>query len=81
MTFDSAWSVVPGVVRFRGFRIVQPGRGSQLEGVVDSGWGTIDLLELPARRVHVVGLRASGVEFRLGAADDGRGGRGAGPTA
>ena len=65
VTFDSAWSVVPGVVHFRGFRILQQGRGSQLEGVVDSGWGTIDLLELPARRVHVVGLRASGVEFRL----------------
>jgi hypothetical protein len=65
VTFDSAFSVIPGVVHFRGFRIVQQGRGSQLEGVVDGGWGTIDLLELPARRVHVVGLRASGVEFRL----------------
>jgi hypothetical protein len=65
ITFDSAWTVVPGVVHFRNFRIVQQGHGSQLEGVVDRGWGTVDLLELPARRIHVVGLRAEGVEFRL----------------
>lgn len=64
VTFDSAWSVIPGVVHFRGFRIVQQGRGSQLEGVVDRGWGTVDWLELPARRIHVLGLHASGVEFR-----------------
>jgi hypothetical protein len=65
VTFDSAWTVIPGVVHFRGFRIVQQGRGSQLEGVVDRGWGVVELLELPARRIHVVGLRAHGVEFRL----------------
>ena len=65
VTFESAWTLVPGVVHFRGLRIVQQGRGSQLEGVVDHGWGSVDLLELPARRVHVVGLRAEGVEFRL----------------
>jgi hypothetical protein len=64
VTFESAWTVVPGVVHFRGLRIVQQGRGSQLEGVVDSGWGTVDLAELPARRVHVLGLRGDGVEFR-----------------
>lgn len=65
VSFESAWTVIPGVVHFRGFRIVQQGRGSQLEGVVDRGWGVVELLELPARRIHVVGLRAQGVEFRL----------------
>jgi hypothetical protein len=64
ITFGSAWTVVPGVVHFRGLRFVQQGRGSQLEGVVDSGGGTVEPAELLARRVHVVGLRASGVEFR-----------------
>lgn len=65
VSFDAAWTIVPGVVHFRGFRIVQQGRGRQLEGIVDRGWGVVELLELAARRVHVVGLRAEGVEFRL----------------
>jgi adhesin HecA-like repeat protein len=65
VSFDSAFTIVPGVVHFRNLRIVQQGRGSQLEGVVDRGWGIVDLAELPLRRIHVVGLRAEGVAFRL----------------
>lgn len=65
ITFDSVWPVVPGVVRVRGFRIVNQGRGDQLEGKVDRVWGAVNPFELPARRVHVVWLRCRGVEFRL----------------
>ncbi len=65
ITFDSVWSVVPGVVRIRGFRIVNQGRSDQLEGTVETVWGAINPLELPANRLHVVWLRAKGVAFRL----------------
>ena len=65
ITFDSVWPIVPGVVRVRGFRIVNQGRNDQLEGKVDVVWGAVNPLELPARRLHVVWLRARGVEFRL----------------
>lgn len=65
ITFDSVWPIVPGVVRVRGFRIVNQGRGDQLEGKVDVVWGAVNPLELPARRLHVVWLRCRGVEFRL----------------
>ncbi len=65
ITFDSVWPVVPGVVRVRGFRIVNQGRGDQLEGKVDRVWGAVNPFELLARRVHVVWLRCRGVEFRL----------------
>jgi len=65
ITFDSVWPIVPGVVRVRSFRIVNQGRNDQLEGKVDVVWGAVNPLELPARRLHVVWLRARGVEFRL----------------
>jgi len=65
ITFDSVWPIVPGVVRVRNFRIVNQGRGDQLEGKVDLVWGAVNPLELLARRVHVVWLRCRGVEFRL----------------
>lgn len=65
ITFDSVWPIVPGVVRVRSFRIVNQGRGDQLEGKVDVVWGAVNPLELPARRLHVVWLRCRGVEFRL----------------
>lgn len=65
ITFDSVWPIVPGVVRVTNFRIVNQGRGDQLEGKVDVVWGAVNPLELPARRVHVVWLRCHGVEFRL----------------
>ncbi len=65
ITFDSVWPIVPGVVRVRGFRIVNQGRGDQLEGKVDRVWGAVNPFELLARRVHVVWLRCRGVEFRL----------------
>lgn len=65
VSFDSVWPIVPGVVRVRGFRIVNQGRGDQLEGRVDRVWGAIDPLELPAGRLHIVWLRCRGVTFRL----------------
>jgi hypothetical protein len=65
ITFDSVWPIVPGVVRVRGFRIVNQGRGDQLEGMVDRVWGAVNPIELLGRRVHVVWLRCQGVEFRL----------------
>jgi hypothetical protein len=65
ITFDSVWPIVPGVVRVRGFRIVNQGRGDQLEGKVDRVWGAVNPFELPGRRVHVFWLRCRGVEFRL----------------
>jgi len=65
ITFDSVWPIVPGVVRVRNFRIVNQGRGDQLEGKVDLVWGAVNPVELLARRVHIVWLRCRGVEFRL----------------
>ncbi len=65
ITFDSVWPIVPGVVRVRNFRIVNQGRGDQLEGKVDLVWGAVNPVELLAKRVHVVWLRCRGVEFRL----------------
>ncbi len=65
ITFDSVWPIVPGVVRVRNFRIVNQGRGDQLEGKVDLVWGAVNPLELLANRVHIVWLRCRGVEFRL----------------
>lgn len=65
ITFDSVWPIVPGMVRIRGFRMVNQGRGDQLEGTVDRVWGAINPLELPAGRLHIVWLRATGVTFRL----------------
>ncbi len=65
ITFDSVWPIVPGLVRVRGFRIVNQGRGDQLEGTVDRVWGAVNPLELPAGRLHIVWLRCKGVTFRL----------------
>jgi hypothetical protein len=64
ITFESAWSVVPGLVHVRGGRLVNQGRGNQFEVVVDQVSAFVHPLELLARRVHVLGLRARGVEFR-----------------
>ena len=52
-------------MRVRNFRIVNQGRGDQLEGKVDLVWGAVNPVELLARRVHIVWLRCRGVEFRL----------------
>ncbi len=65
LRFESAWTVIPGVAHVRGLRMVSQGRSNQLELVVDRAAGFINPLELLARRVHVVGLRARGVEFRF----------------
>ena len=65
ITFDSAWSFVPGVARVSGVRVVNQGRGNQLEVVVDEARAFVNPLELLARRVHIMGLEAEGVEFRF----------------
>lgn len=65
ITFDSVWPIVPGVVRVRGFRIVNQGRPDQLEGTVEEVWGAVNPLEIPAGRIHIVWLWAHGVAFRL----------------
>jgi len=63
--FQSAWSVVPGVAHVRGFHMVDQGGGHQLELTVDRATGFVDPLELLARRIHILGLHARGVELRL----------------
>lgn len=65
ISFDSVWPVFPGVVRISNFRIVNQGRGDQLEGTVDRVWGAVNPFELLGGRLHVVWLRCRGVEFRL----------------
>ncbi len=65
IAFDSAWSFVPGVARVSGVRVVHQGRGNQLEVVVDRVRAFVNPLELLARRVHIMGLEAEGVEFRF----------------
>jgi hypothetical protein len=65
VTFDSAWSFVPGVARVSGVRVVNQGRGNQLEVVVDKARGFVNPLELLKKRVHVMGVNAEGVEFRF----------------
>jgi hypothetical protein len=65
ITFDSAWSFVPGVAHVSGARVVHQGRGNQLEVVVDRARGFVNPLELLGKRVHILGLEARGVEFRF----------------
>jgi hypothetical protein len=62
--FDSAWTILPGVAHVRGFQMVSQGRGNQLQLDVDHAVGLVNPFELLARRVHVLGLQARGVEFR-----------------
>jgi len=62
--FDAVFTIIPGVAHVRGLRMTSQGRGDQLELVVDSAAGFVDPFELLARRIHIAGLRARGVEFR-----------------
>jgi hypothetical protein len=64
IAFDGAWSFVPGVVRLSGVRVVNEGRGSQLEVVMDEARAFVKPVELLGKRVHIMGLEARGVEFR-----------------
>jgi hypothetical protein len=65
ITFDSAWTFVPGVAHVSGARVVNQGRGNQLEIVVDKARAFVSPLELLVKRVHIMGLEAQGVEFRF----------------
>jgi hypothetical protein len=64
ITFASAWTFIPGLVHLGGVRVVNQGRGNQLEAVVDKAWVFVNPIALIGKRVQALGFRARGVEFR-----------------
>lgn len=65
VTWSSAWTPFPGVVRLRDLRVRGNHRSVQWEATAAEAWATIDLPVLAARVFRVSGLRATGVAFRL----------------
>lgn len=65
ITFDRAWTFIPGLAHVGGVRVVNQGRGNQLEVVVARATAFVNPLELIGKRVHILALQARGVEFRF----------------
>jgi hypothetical protein len=64
ITFDSAWTFLPGLVHLGGVRVVNQGRGNQLEAVVDSARVFVNPFALIGKTVSARAFTADGVEFR-----------------
>jgi hypothetical protein len=65
VSFDSAWTFVPGLVHLGGVRVVNQGRGNQLEAVVDSARVFVNPFALIGKTVSARFFKADGVEFRF----------------
>ena len=65
ITFDSAWTFVPGLVHLKGVRVVNQGRGNQLEAVVDGARVFVNPFALIEKAVVARSFKADGVEFRF----------------
>jgi hypothetical protein len=65
VSWESALSPLPGLVRIRGAEIRGQNRKSQWLVRVDKSWVWIDLARLPRRAFHTWSLRARGAEFWL----------------
>jgi hypothetical protein len=64
VTYASAWTVWPGIVHLRGFRIHQRTRAVEWQATLDSATATISLLRLFRHELVTYGLTGSGVAFR-----------------
>jgi hypothetical protein len=68
----TAWTLWPGVIHVRDFRIRNQTRTAQWWASMDSGIFELHLLDLRDRELLVTGLKGSGVSFRLRRRADGR---------
>lgn len=69
---ETAWTLWPGVIHVRDFRIRNQTRTAQWWASMDSGVFELSLLDLRDRELVVTGLKGSGVSFRLRRRADGR---------
>lgn len=68
----TAWTLWPGVIHVRGFRIRNQTRTVQWWASMDSATFELHLLDLRDRQLLITGLKGSGVGFRLRRRADGR---------
>jgi hypothetical protein len=68
----TAWTLWPGVIHVRDFRIRNQTRTAQWWASMDSGIFELHLLDLRDRELLITGLKGSGVSFRLRRRADGR---------
>lgn len=68
----SAWTVLPGVIHVRDFRIRNQTRTAQWWASMDRGTFELRLFNLRDRELVITGLKGSGVSFRLRRRVDGR---------
>ncbi|MDX2438388.1 MAG: hypothetical protein QNL88_15250, partial [Acidobacteriota bacterium] len=69
ISWENAWTVVPGVVHVRGFALRSHSKGSEWTLTVDRARPTINLLALPFNTLQIVRVSASGVDFQIGPSD------------
>ncbi len=69
ISWESAWTVVPGLIHVRGFKLWKHTRGTVWSLEVDRGRAFFNLFALPFKTVHIVAPRARGIDFVLGTAD------------
>lgn len=70
ITYDKAWTVRPGVVRFEGFQIRNQTPSVQWWAAIDQGTVNVRLASLLDRQFTVDRLTGTGVAFRLRRRDD-----------
>jgi len=69
ISWERAWTVVPGLVHVRGFKLRSHSRGTVWTLEVDRARAFFNIFALPFRTVHIVAPRAGGIDFVLGTAD------------
>jgi hypothetical protein len=65
VTYQSAWSLIPGRVNVRGLSIRNQDSSLQFLLEIDEATADIELLEVTQRRFHVTRVTASGTRFRV----------------
>jgi hypothetical protein len=68
----TAWTLWPGVIHVRDFRIRNQTRTAQWWASMDSGVFELNLFDLRDRELVITGLKGNGVDFRLRRRADGR---------
>jgi hypothetical protein len=69
ISWERAWTVVPGLIHVRGFKLRSHSRGTLWTLEVDRGRAFFNLFALPFKTVHILAPRARGIDFVLGTAD------------
>ncbi|MDB4306146.1 hypothetical protein N9980_01110 [bacterium] len=69
ITWERAWTVAPGLIHVRSFKLRSHTRGTVWTLEVDTGRAFFNVFALPFRTVHIVAPRARGIDFVLGTAD------------